>query len=88
MSLSGTVVAALTCLETSVTVMRGDMMARMDRLQSRLASLDEHLTMGLGHSDQVVQSNRLLGERINSLTKLVRLLEGRIDQLEERGPPT
>jgi hypothetical protein len=69
--------------------LRTDLTARMDRLQTRMDSLDEHLTIGLGHSDRaekraqaVSEDNRLLGEQLMSLTKLLRQLEGRISGLE------
>ena len=78
-------------LEDGQAKMRAELMARMDRMQHRMDSLDEHLTMGLGHSDRVeVQSravadeNRLISEQIRSLTKLLRQLEGRVNGLEER----
>jgi len=78
-------------LETEQTRIRVDLMARIDRIQSRLDSLDEHLTLGLGHADRVerraqsvAEDNRLLGEQIMTLTKLLRQLEGRINSLEER----
>ena len=84
------ILAALARLEQGQNRLRTDLMARMDRLQHRMDSLDEHMTMGLGHSDRVerrVQSvsedNRLLGEQMMSLTKIVRSLEGRINGLEE-----
>ena len=66
-------------------------MARIDRLQHRMDNLDEHLTMGLGHSDRVEQrtkavaeDNRLLGEQVMTLTKILRQLEARIRGLEDR----
>ena len=79
-----------------LTRMRTDLMARMDRLQSRMDNIDEHLTLGFGHTDQVdqrlraatqavLEDNRLLGERVTSLHKLIRMLEARVTQLEEKG---
>jgi hypothetical protein len=80
-------------LETTQTSLRVDLMARMDRLQHRMDSLDEHLTLGLGHSDRaerraqaVSEDNRLLGEQMMTMTKLLRQLEGRINGLEQRKP--
>jgi predicted nuclease with TOPRIM domain len=74
-----------------VTHLRTDLMERMNRLQHRMDSLDEHMTMGLGHSDRVekraqavAEDNRLLGEQMMSLTKLLRQLEGRINGLEDK----
>jgi hypothetical protein len=83
--------AGQTALEAGQTALRVDLMARMDRLQHRMDSLDEHLTLGFGHSDRVErraqavsEDNRLLGEQMVILTKLLRQLEGRINGLEER----
>ena len=87
--------SALTTLRTDVTAeianLRADLMERMNRLQHRMDSFDEHLTMGLGHTDRVEQTtrsvaedNRLAGEQIRTLTKLVRMLEGRVNQLEDK----
>lgn len=91
MSESNPVLAALARLEAGQTALRVDLMARMDRLQARMDSLDEHLTMGLGHADRVerraqsvAEDNRLLGEQLMSLEKLLRQLEGRVNGLEER----
>jgi hypothetical protein len=77
-------------LEQGQDRIRVDLMERMDRLQHRMDNLDEHLTLGLGHSDTVevrvqsaMEGNRLLGEQIRSLTKIVRMLEGRLNALEE-----
>jgi hypothetical protein len=86
---------AQTATRDDVAKLRADLMARMDRLQSRMDSLDEHLTMGLGHTDQVdqrsrvatqavLEDNRLLGEQVTSLHKLIRMLEARVNQLEDR----
>jgi hypothetical protein len=76
-------------LETEQTRLRVELMERMDRLQSRLDVMDEHLTMGLGFTDRVdrrsaaqSEDNRLLGELLMSLTRLVRRLEGRVNGLE------
>ena len=70
---------------------RADVMDRMDRLQHRLDGLDEHLTMGLGNADRVerqadgvAEQNRILREQMTSMMKLLRMLEGRINNLEER----
>ncbi len=78
-------------LETVQTRLRVDLMARIDRIQSHLDSLDEYLTPGLDHNDHVerrarsvAEDNRLLGAQIMTLTKLLRQLEGRINSLEDR----
>jgi len=85
------ILAALERLEAGQTSLRTDLMGRMDRLQHRMDSLDDHLTMGLGHSDRVEkraqavsEDNRLIGEQLMSLTKLLRQMEGRINGLEDR----
>lgn len=79
------VLASLERLEFGQAKLRTDLMARMDRLQHRMDSLDEHMTVGLGHSDRVEQrshgiaeDNRLLGEQLRSMTKILRQLESRI----------
>jgi len=78
-------------IEAEQTRLRVDLMARMDRLQTRLDGLDEHLTLGLGHSDRVdhraqgiAEENRIIGEQLISMQKLLKRLEGRINDLEER----
>jgi hypothetical protein len=80
-----------TQLRQGQTLLRVDLMARMDRLQHRMDSFDEHLTVGLGHSDRVekrvqavAEDNRLLGEQLMSVTKILRQMEGRINDLEGR----
>jgi len=85
------VLAVLERLEAGQAKLRTDLMARMDRLQHRMDSLDEHMTVGLGHSDRVEQrshgvaeDNRLLGEQLRSITKILRQLEGRIRLLEDK----
>jgi hypothetical protein len=74
-----------------ISKFRADLMERMDRLQTRMDSMDDHLTMGLGNSDRVerqangvADQNRIIGEQLNTLHKLVRRLEGRINGLEEQ----
>jgi len=42
-------------LEFGQAKLRTDLMARMDRLQHRMDSLDEHMTVGLGHSLPVLK---------------------------------
>ncbi len=85
------ILAVLARLEAGQTALRVDLMERMDRLQHRMDSLDEHLTMGLGHSDRVerksdgvAEQNRLLAEQMTTMHRLLRRLEGRINGLEER----
>jgi hypothetical protein len=75
----------------AIANLRVELMPRMDRLQHRMDSLDEHMTLGLGHSDRVerraqavVEDNRLIGEQMTALTKLLRRLDGRINGLEDR----
>src|SRR4051794_1064111 len=72
---------AQTATRDDVTKLRTDLMARIDRLQNRMDNFDEHLTMGLGHADRVErksaaisEDNRLLGELLMSLTRIVRQL--------------
>jgi len=74
-----------------LTRMRTDLMARMDRLQARMDSLDEHLTLGLGHADDAMRQARsaadgshIHAEQIRSLEKLVLKLEARVAQLEDK----
>jgi hypothetical protein len=78
-------------LDEGQTKLRVDLMERMDRLQHRLDSLNEHLTMGLGHSDRVEQKsdgvaeqNRLLAEQMKTMHTLLRRLEGRVNNIEDR----
>lgn len=78
-------------LRAEITTLRVDLMERMDRLQARMGSLDEQMTMGFGDDDRaerrtqaVAEDNRLLGEQMRSMLKIVRGLEGRINALEER----
>jgi chromosome segregation ATPase len=85
------ILAAIERLEQGQDRMRVDLMARMDRLQHRMDQLDEHLTMGLGHADaaekraqSVTEDNRILREQLMSLTKLLRMLEARVNDLEAR----
>ena len=85
------ILAALARLETGQTQLRIDLMARMDRLQDKLGVLDEHLTMGLGNADRVeeksdgvVKQNRILSQQMLSVQKLLRMLEARVNALEER----
>jgi amino acid transporter len=77
------ILAVLERLEQGQSQLRTDLMARISRVQSQMDSIDERLTMGLGHADQVDQQsraatqavpedNRLLGERVTSLHKLIR----------------
>jgi hypothetical protein len=68
-----------------------DLMGRMDRLQEQMTGFDQHLTMGLGHTDEVetqfralADSSRLQGDQLRTLHKLLRLLEGRVNGLEDR----
>jgi hypothetical protein len=63
----------------------------VNHLQTRMDGLDEHLTLGLGHGDDAMEraqsasnSSRIHGEQIRSLQKLVRSLEARIRQIEEK----
>jgi predicted nuclease with TOPRIM domain len=70
---------------------RADIMGKIEDLQHRLAGLDDHLTMGLGNSDRVerqsdgvAEQNRLLGEQMTTMHKIIRRLEGRINDLEDR----
>lgn len=83
--------AGIARLDAGQTTLRVDLMACMDRLQGRLDGIDQHLTLGLGHSDAVerksdgvVEQNRILREQMTSLHKLLRTLEARINTLEER----
>ncbi len=78
-------------LEAEQTRLRVDLMDRMDRLQHRMQELDDHLTLGLGNADRVerkadgvVEQNRLLAEQMTTMHKIIRRLEGRINDLEER----
>jgi hypothetical protein len=82
---------AQTATRDDVGKLRTDLMACMDRLQSRMDSLDEHLTASLGHSDDieiqsraVSQSNRILSEQVRSMQKLLRMLENRVAQIEDK----
>jgi hypothetical protein len=61
---------------------RTELMARMDRLQTRMDSINEHLLLGLGHTDRVERKltavsddNRLLSEMSLVLERMV--LHGR-----------
>ena len=54
-------------------------------------SLDQHLTMGLEHADEVAagsratdERSRLLSEQIRLLQTLLRKLESRVNQIEDR----
>ncbi len=85
------VLAVLERLEAGQERLRTDLMERMDRLRHCMDSLGEYLIVGLGHSDRVInrsqaiaEDNRLLGEQLRSITKIVRQLEGRIRSLEDR----
>ena len=85
------ILAAIASLRVDITSLHLDVMARMDRLQHRMDSLDEHMTLSLRHVDRVErrtqavsEDNRLLGEQMVTMTKLLRQLEGRINGLEER----
>jgi hypothetical protein len=78
-------------LEAEQTRLRVDLMERMDRLQAGMDSFDDHLTMGLGNSDRVerksdgaVEQTRLLGEQMTTMHRIVRRLESRMNDLEER----
>jgi hypothetical protein len=70
---------------------RADIMGKIEDLQHRLDGLDDHLTMGLGHSDRVerksegvAEQNRLLGEQMTTMHKIIRRLEGRINDLDRK----
>jgi hypothetical protein len=56
------ILAALARLEAGQTALRVDFMARMDRLQARVDSLDDHLTLVLGHSDRVERRAQAVSE--------------------------
>jgi chromosome segregation ATPase len=78
-------------LDQRMDRLRADVMERLDRHQARLDSMDEHLTAALGYIDRVdhktsslAEDNRLLGEIQMSTTRLLRRLEGRIKDVEER----
>ena len=83
--------AKLVAIEAGQITTRTELMERMNRLQERLGHLDQHLTIGLGYSDEVAASNRdfhersrLIGEQVRTLQALVRKLESRVNQLEDR----
>ena len=87
------ILAALAALQEGQNKLRIDLMARMDRHQARLDNVDDHLTMGLGYADRVdrrasavSEDNRILGELLVTLTQVVRRLEARVNQLEEKPP--
>lgn len=77
----------------ALAAMEARLMARMndnhENLLKRMDNLDEHMTLGLGHADRVerqsngvAEQNRLLGEQMTTMHKLLRQLEGRINDLE------
>ena len=64
-------------------------LAVSERLQSRMDNLDQHLTIGLGHTDDALrqarssaEGHRIHGEQLRILQNLVRKLEARVNQLE------
>jgi hypothetical protein len=69
---------------------RTELMARMDRLQTRMDSINEQLLLGLGHTDRVERKltavsddNRLLSEMSLVLERMVLRLDGRVARPEE-----
>ena len=83
----------LTALQDGQNKLRTDLMARMDRHQARLDNIDDHLAMDLGYSDRVhrwasagSEDSRILGKQLMTLTHVVRRLEARVNQLEEKPP--
>ena len=66
-------------------------LAVLERLQSRMDSLDQHLTIGLGHTNDalrqirsVSEDHRIHSEQLRSFQNLVRKLEARVSQLEDK----
>ncbi len=66
-------------------------LAVLERLQSRMDSLDQHLTIGLSRTDDalrqirsVSEDYRIHSEQLRTLQNLVRRLEARVSQLEDK----
>jgi chromosome segregation ATPase len=79
-----------TRLEAGQNKMRSEIMDRIDRLQTRFDSLNDLQTLFFGSFDRiehrhntVSEDNRLLGQQMMILTRMVQRLGGRIDDIEE-----
>lgn len=90
-----TIRADILTLRADMSAMEGRMMGRInagiDHLNVRMDNLNDHLTLGLGHSDDAIErvqsasnSSHIHGEQIRVLQKLVRGLEARITDLEKK----
>lgn len=96
--LMGEVASLTAALMTELAGTRAGIMERIDRQQARLDSIEELLTMGLGHADDAHTSaaaaqasataastgGRINSEQIAILRDLYRKLDARVRQLEEK----
>ena len=83
-------------LEDTVTTLRTDVMARIDRLQDALTEQQQSdlVNWSAGErAEKIAKDARAamqaetssLGETVSALVRMVRMLEGRVDQLERKG---
>jgi predicted nucleic acid-binding Zn-ribbon protein len=82
------ITAALATLTAAFTSLRVDMLARFDRVETRLTEIRDDITVNMGRADRAHEASdntryelRALSQEVATLTRKQRRLEAQVDDL-------